>query len=409
MLAKSVKAIQSLDLSDLKRQSARHEIFEYELANGLLKLHELVKKIEEFPPEAGTPLEGRVELCLAYGNLCVIKPNLFERNALPTFLKELRNKITQVEDEDLVEKFLKVYFYLETELYILAAVRYYFFNDMGEEESDEDERCLRFMKASERILNPLMKTKVAAGNSKDSLTLQRNLRLQDVLGIFEGGVIFDDRFEAFMEALDEDSVIMSAFQLTMEVQKALFGMPKFAPTSSKLVTIASSATNGMKETATATERAPSSTGVRVAQVSEPEQPLKRVRLEPVGSSTTALKPMGPPSLPMLRAQAPQKSVVSNNRRDLGETQPDSPDEVESPVSMASSTSNILGGSGAPGRARFTDEEDEALRAGVRKHGEGRWKAILEDPAFATVFKSVKPRTAVNLKDRWRNIVHKRVM
>lgn len=48
------------------------------------------------------------------------------------------------------------------------------------------------------------------------------------------------------------------------------------------------------------------------------------------------------------------------------------------------------------RRKWTDEETNALLAGVRKHGVGRWKMILDDPSFHFL-----DRSSVDLKDRYR--------
>lgn len=63
--------------------------------------------------------------------------------------------------------------------------------------------------------------------------------------------------------------------------------------------------------------------------------------------------------------------------------------------------------GATSYLRWTRQEEEALLAGVRKHGFGRWRAILLDPAFADALKS---RTNIDAKDKWRtkSFVHVRV-
>ncbi|XP_010444623.1 PREDICTED: telomere repeat-binding factor 2-like [Camelina sativa] len=55
--------------------------------------------------------------------------------------------------------------------------------------------------------------------------------------------------------------------------------------------------------------------------------------------------------------------------------------------------------GAP-KQKWTPEEEAALKAGVRKHGTGKWRTILSDPEFSLVLKS---RSNVDLKDKWRNI------
>jgi len=48
------------------------------------------------------------------------------------------------------------------------------------------------------------------------------------------------------------------------------------------------------------------------------------------------------------------------------------------------------------RKRWTDEETHDLLAGVKKHGVGKWKQILEDESF-----SFHERSSVDLKDRYR--------
>ncbi|GAB2279580.1 hypothetical protein Dimus_014223 [Dionaea muscipula] len=55
--------------------------------------------------------------------------------------------------------------------------------------------------------------------------------------------------------------------------------------------------------------------------------------------------------------------------------------------------------GAP-KQKWTAEEEAALKAGVRKHGAGKWQTILRDPEFSHILRS---RSNVDLKDKWRNI------
>ncbi|XP_044508946.1 telomere repeat-binding factor 2-like isoform X3 [Mangifera indica] len=55
--------------------------------------------------------------------------------------------------------------------------------------------------------------------------------------------------------------------------------------------------------------------------------------------------------------------------------------------------------GAP-KQKWTAEEESALKAGVLKHGTGKWRTILSDPEFGVVLQS---RSNVDLKDKWRNI------
>ncbi|XP_024637697.1 telomere repeat-binding factor 2 isoform X5 [Medicago truncatula] len=55
--------------------------------------------------------------------------------------------------------------------------------------------------------------------------------------------------------------------------------------------------------------------------------------------------------------------------------------------------------GAP-KQKWTAEEEAALKAGVVKHGAGKWRTILMDPEFSSILRT---RSNVDLKDKWRNI------
>ncbi|KAK4262411.1 hypothetical protein QN277_027974 [Acacia crassicarpa] len=55
--------------------------------------------------------------------------------------------------------------------------------------------------------------------------------------------------------------------------------------------------------------------------------------------------------------------------------------------------------GAP-KQKWTAEEEAALKAGVIKHGAGKWRTILTDPEFSAI---LRMRSNVDLKDKWRNI------
>jgi hypothetical protein len=49
--------------------------------------------------------------------------------------------------------------------------------------------------------------------------------------------------------------------------------------------------------------------------------------------------------------------------------------------------------GAP-KQKWTQEEEEALRRGVQKHGAGKWRTIQKDPEFSPVLSS---RSNIDLK------------
>lgn len=52
------------------------------------------------------------------------------------------------------------------------------------------------------------------------------------------------------------------------------------------------------------------------------------------------------------------------------------------------------------KQKWTSEEEDALLAGVKKHGPGKWKNILKDPEFAPF---LTHRSNIDLKDKWRNL------
>lgn len=52
------------------------------------------------------------------------------------------------------------------------------------------------------------------------------------------------------------------------------------------------------------------------------------------------------------------------------------------------------------KQKWTTAEEAALRAGVKKHGLGKWRAIQKDPEFTFLLAT---RSNVDLKDKWRNM------
>lgn len=56
-----------------------------------------------------------------------------------------------------------------------------------------------------------------------------------------------------------------------------------------------------------------------------------------------------------------------------------------------------------GRNFWTFDEEEALKAGIRKHGVGNWVTILRDDEFGI---TLSGRTGMNLKDKYKNLIKK---
>lgn len=54
----------------------------------------------------------------------------------------------------------------------------------------------------------------------------------------------------------------------------------------------------------------------------------------------------------------------------------------------------------PNRRYWTDSEVAALKAGVARHGVGKWVSILRDDDFGPY---LEDRTNINLKDKWRSL------
>ncbi|KAL8211082.1 hypothetical protein R6Q57_005519 [Mikania cordata] len=52
------------------------------------------------------------------------------------------------------------------------------------------------------------------------------------------------------------------------------------------------------------------------------------------------------------------------------------------------------------KQKWTSEEEASLKAGVAKHGPGKWSTILKDSEFGSV---LRLRSNVDLKDKWRNL------
>ncbi|KAJ0679949.1 putative transcription factor MYB-related family [Helianthus annuus] len=57
------------------------------------------------------------------------------------------------------------------------------------------------------------------------------------------------------------------------------------------------------------------------------------------------------------------------------------------------------------KRKWTNNEVEALHAGVKKHGAGKWTLILSDSQFASSFDN---RSNVDLKDKWRNLTRRAI-
>ncbi|KAK1325258.1 Telomere repeat-binding factor 1 [Acorus calamus] len=71
------------------------------------------------------------------------------------------------------------------------------------------------------------------------------------------------------------------------------------------------------------------------------------------------------------------------------------------AAIRDSSRRVLGhlSMGAP-KQKWTSEEENALKAGVVKHGAGKWRTILKDPEFSSI---LCLRSNVDLKDKWRNM------
>ena len=378
-LKEAIEAISTtnpVDQSELRKQ-----IFEFELSRCLFKsTTELTKKIKEFHfPESESVMEARIRLNLAYVSLGTLNPHTFVSSAARNFLLFVSEEINRVvRNDDLIKAFRL----LEVELYILAAFKLYEFNDQGEEEPDPQTSYIRFINGVNKYLRPLYKK----GDHLDEVTVLRNLRIDDAVAIFEDGVLYEDRFETFFRTVNSNFIIESCQKLAIETQIARFGEYKI-PILSLIKNVRLTAPQSTALLASNIERIEKEQNVVQLEKKEQQSPEeKKTPIMKVKPSTTVT----PKSQ---KQDSPQPQRKRQFKRLFEETQDDNVGE--------STTSRSI--SGKTGRMRFTPEEDEALREGVKKYGVSKWKAILLDSKFSHIFQSVKPRTAENLKDRWRNL------
>ncbi|XDV47296.1 hypothetical protein PO909_016968 [Leuciscus waleckii] len=132
------------------------------------------------------------------------------------------------------------------------------------------------------------------------------------------------------------------------------------------------------------ERIPSSSESIQTEENEAQvdQLVLNMRLKRKLFSKQTHDPWKPETAKKTRTTSKRTSICKVSRRSS------SPSELQSDVSV---TSKI--------RRKWTVIEDRKLKAGVKKHGEGNWRIILNDFEFDN-------RTGVNLKDRWRTLKSK---
>lgn len=62
-------------------------------------------------------------------------------------------------------------------------------------------------------------------------------------------------------------------------------------------------------------------------------------------------------------------------------------------------SQVKRNSGQP-KQKWTEEEEQALKDGVERHGVGKWRMIQKDTSCGPILAN---RSNVDLKDKWRNL------
>lgn len=325
------------------------DILDFQTSLLLIRNEDLSKQLDRLRPVSGSETEGRAILVLLMTPIQgVTKPKHFEDSVLPRVLQTTHQYVGELptgEHNDLRD----MLYSLETELYIYACMKYYQFNDDGAEEDDLVLSVTRFKDAVKRLMTPLRVHK----KKLSELEHVRNLRVDDCLGLVQ--LSTKDFDEAFMELTQQyrERDLMEHFRLfVIELQAALYGPPKLA---------------GFFST-------PQSEAVPVQQ--EPVEIEEDAQVE-------------------IKLDA-QVEIKQDDQVEIKQDAQVQDHTVQEPSEVPST--------GQRKRARFTAEEDQALRKGVKKHGFGHWKDILSDPEFTDVFKSVKVRSAMALKDRWRNLV-----
>ncbi|XP_066440182.1 telomeric repeat-binding factor 2 isoform X4 [Eleutherodactylus coqui] len=123
-----------------------------------------------------------------------------------------------------------------------------------------------------------------------------------------------------------------------------------------------------------------------------------------------VSPPGEPSTsatPDHLSLASQSKDVSSSEMDVGtgshvsnkasaEEEPDTWSDEDSLFLDNRSSKSINSSNSFGKRKKWTEEETEWIKLGVKKYGEGKWTRILKSYAF-------KERTAIMIKDRWRTM------
>jgi hypothetical protein len=373
MLAVVLKRVARVNLSEAERRKSRKAVFEYELANGLLKLSEAKKKAAEFMSEGDATLDDRCELLFAFGQLATRLPGMMETQNIPFFLQTVSKYFAQMSDATYRRHCEELLFELETELFVICCARYYFYTDDGEDNPDAEQSCLRFVKALKRVLQTRLIRRYDPDQVKNDMILRRNFRFTEALAIVDDNAFDDAKFELFIDKLDEDAVMNAALQIIIEVQRLCFPAPSLTAGASVTLSQSSNDAEGDFSASLSLKVLPGRRNVEPSIVAS--IPLERQKPSNITSRTSA-------------SQALTKSAAPSWRTRQGA-------DMEPVDEMPQE--DLEGGSK---RKRFEPEEDEALRVGYQKYG-SQWARMLSDPELGPVFKIVKPRTAVNLKDRWR--------
>jgi hypothetical protein len=406
------------DDSIVDEQFARELLLELDAAEVLRKStfnasYALAKKLQVDMPPASA-LNKRCILALAYLNLADDEPTgpRFETK-LAEFYEIVQSHVAELDDPRVTEAFARIL----VEFKMLAAI-YYFQDKM--EAGDEKGAAVDLRDAIQRLLPPL------GDEGDDVLHAELSVRVDTLRATFkhfQRAVLDLEKFGAFEaeHLTTTQDVFRSARHLVRFIQTKQFGPSRLLATMRALEHGPDQAAaaaqlrkpKGVFDAAALDEAAESLGLTHAIKLRESSKDFKQHIDDPLEAAVKAPKRQSVATLPPapispLKKSASVPGPASKKPRVARGAVASASEEEDMPKAAAASILGNIKKSAArspattAGRVRFSEQEVAALIKGVKKHGKSSWALILEEQG--KVFSSVKPRTTVDLKDKYRNLV-----
>jgi len=359
--------------------------------------------------EQDSPMLQRQKLFEVYFELeQMVRPPQQYEQAVIEFEQTVSEALEELQSKSLNSCF-KV---LDVCLKVLVSVQYFTRTATGMAETDKASGSKTFREAVNRLVIP---RQLPAASDESSMMIN------EIVQSFSKAVKTAKTIDEFTEMFDAQAVLDCAKQLLVEIQERLYGPPTLCVNRVDAALLAALA----KVEGFADFRAIRNKSITIAPT--PARELTRATKalnaaagkDPLNSIRKASKPPAEDEVEEKEdfPPPPRKAIVPANitQDDASNETEDSDDEDELDTQIfpkqtpPKNTRKATPQSGASDsslkkkrRNPFTGAEDDALRAGVAKHGEGMWKEILTDLEFSETFE-LNMRTNVSLKDRWRNL------